>query len=266
MQTIGERLEEARKRKGISIREAAEATKIRGDYLQKFENNQFDIGLSDLYTRGFLRTYSQLLKLPAERIVNDFRTLSAIAENKPKTPSREVYGRMDISYASSGGKAPKENGDPADLNDDEAGGEGGKRTFARIGTSLPTGTFIDQRIVLKVGIGVLVVIVLGLVIWGIRSVSGGSSSPTNNPNGSQVIAANEQTIVLIALDNVDVKVVQEADGVQLFQGPLVRGERRNIVKRGAVFVTARDGRNLLIEIQGKRYPLPFQGYDRCKVE
>ena len=43
MQTIGERLEEARKRKGISIREAAENTKIRGDYLQKFEANTFDI-------------------------------------------------------------------------------------------------------------------------------------------------------------------------------------------------------------------------------
>ena len=32
MQTIGERLEEARKRKGISIREASEATKIRSEY------------------------------------------------------------------------------------------------------------------------------------------------------------------------------------------------------------------------------------------
>ena len=35
MQTIGERLEEARKKRGLSLREAAEATKIRGDYLQK---------------------------------------------------------------------------------------------------------------------------------------------------------------------------------------------------------------------------------------
>jgi cytoskeleton protein RodZ len=56
MQTIGERLEEARKRKGISIREAAEATKIRGDYLHKYENNQFDIKLPEIYVRGFLRT------------------------------------------------------------------------------------------------------------------------------------------------------------------------------------------------------------------
>ena len=51
MQTIGERLEEARKRKGISIREAAEATKIRGDYLQKFESNQFDLNLAEIYVQ-----------------------------------------------------------------------------------------------------------------------------------------------------------------------------------------------------------------------
>ena len=63
MQTIGERLEEARKRKGISIREAAETTKIRGDYLQKFEANSFAIDLPPLYIRGFVRTYARFLEL-----------------------------------------------------------------------------------------------------------------------------------------------------------------------------------------------------------
>src|ERR1051325_8936155 len=98
MQTIGERLEEARKKKGISIREAAEATKIRGDYLQKFESNQFDIGLTEIYTRGFLRTYSNFLKLPADRILADYASLGR-AELRPRQPNREVYGRMDISVA-----------------------------------------------------------------------------------------------------------------------------------------------------------------------
>ena len=67
MQTLGERLEEARKRKGISIREAAEATKIRGDYLQKFEANSFDFDLPPLYIRGFLRTYAKFLEFDPQR-------------------------------------------------------------------------------------------------------------------------------------------------------------------------------------------------------
>jgi len=72
MQTIGERLEDARKKRGISIREAAEATKIRGEYLQKFEGNQFEIGLTDIYTRGFLRGYSNFLRLPTDRLLSDY--------------------------------------------------------------------------------------------------------------------------------------------------------------------------------------------------
>src|SRR5882672_7909165 len=101
MQTIGERLEEARKKKGISIREAAEATKIRGDYLQKFESNHFDIGLTEIYTRGFLRTYSNFLRLPADRILSDYTSLGR-GETRPRQPSREVYGRMDITVSSVG--------------------------------------------------------------------------------------------------------------------------------------------------------------------
>src|SRR3954464_7153735 len=101
MQTIGERLEEARKKKGISIREAAEATKIRGDYLQKFESNHFDIGLTEIYTRGFLRTYANFLKLPADRILNDYAALGR-GDVRPRQPSREIYGRMDISVATAG--------------------------------------------------------------------------------------------------------------------------------------------------------------------
>ena len=41
MASLGQKLAEARNRKGISIREASDSTKIRGDYLTKFENDDF---------------------------------------------------------------------------------------------------------------------------------------------------------------------------------------------------------------------------------
>src|ERR1017187_5594646 len=99
MQTIGERLEEARKKRGISIREAAEATKIRGEYLQKFEGNQFEIGLTDLYTRGFLRGYANYLRIPSDRLLSDYTALRG-GEPRVRQPSREVYGRMDLAISS----------------------------------------------------------------------------------------------------------------------------------------------------------------------
>ena len=96
MQTIGERLEEARKKKGISIREAAEATKIRGDYLQKFEGNQFDIGLSEIYVRGFLRNYAGFLKIASDRIISDYTALGRGDAKSARPPIRDGYGRTPI--------------------------------------------------------------------------------------------------------------------------------------------------------------------------
>ena len=143
MQTIGERLEEARKKKGISIREAAEATKIRGDYLQKFESNHFDIGLTEIYTRGFLRTYANFLKLPADRIINDYAALGR-GDVRPRQPNREVYGRMDISVATVEGAEraappPEAPPEPSPAN------RGPQRS--RTGSSLPSG--LDPAIVFK---------------------------------------------------------------------------------------------------------------------
>ena len=106
MQTLGERLEEARKRKGISIREAAEATKIRGDYLQKFEANSFDFDLPPLYVRGFMRTYAKFLELDPQRIVAEFDTLMVDEGRAPRRETRENYGRVEFGGSESGEAAP----------------------------------------------------------------------------------------------------------------------------------------------------------------
>ena len=71
MQTIGERLEDARKRKGISLREAAEDTKIRSDFLSYIEQNNFDFELPEIYRCGFIKNYARYLKLDPAKVVND---------------------------------------------------------------------------------------------------------------------------------------------------------------------------------------------------
>ena len=68
---IGQKLEEARNRKGISLREASESTKIRGDYLSAFESSSFDINLPEVYLRGFVRLYARFLDLDQEAVLAD---------------------------------------------------------------------------------------------------------------------------------------------------------------------------------------------------
>ncbi|MFA5265963.1 MAG: helix-turn-helix domain-containing protein [Opitutaceae bacterium] len=267
MQTIGERLEEARKRKGISIREAAEGTKIRGDYLQKFENNQFDLDISEIYVRGFLRTYSAYLKLPPERIVSDYRALAGAEsdDSRPRSPSREVYGRMDLSIASlSGGKTKDSTLAPVEPAPGVAEPQESRpRTFARIGTSLPHGPAIEGRLLIKIGCIALGLLFLVLIIWGIKSMAGGSAEAKSQQSAAS--AAVEPSIGLIAIDTVRVKVVQESDSKELFQGTLIRGETRSVPRRGPLLITYSEGKNLEVEYSGKRHSMPTTGYDRARI-
>ncbi len=85
MQTLGERLQEARQRLGVTLREAAEFTKIRTDYLQAMEANQFEsIPLADVYKRGFVKVYAKYLRLDDEKAGADFNTHhSAKASRRP---------------------------------------------------------------------------------------------------------------------------------------------------------------------------------------
>ncbi len=98
MQNIGDRLAEARKRLGIALREASEATKIRTDYLQSMETGSFDFSLPEIYKVGFLKIYARYLKLDADKLASDY-----LAQFGGKTAGdRENLGRIDAP----GGLAP----------------------------------------------------------------------------------------------------------------------------------------------------------------
>lgn len=275
MQNIGERLEEARKRKGISIREAAEATKIRSDYLHKFESNQFDLNLAEIYVRGFLRNYANFLKLPADKIINDYAALGR-SEAKVRQPSREIYGRMDVSIAS----ADERNAEKAMPVEEPAGAVDKTHRAAglgRSGSSLPAGPAIPPQLIFRGGIALIVIVVLVLVVWVIKAIISDPTPVTNRQATGQshmaglsttqgpVQVSADNSVTLIALDTVRVKVVQDSDNRELFQGTLSRGQTQVVPKRGAIYITASAGKNLEIEINGKRYPMPFEGYDRAKI-
>jgi cytoskeleton protein RodZ len=191
MQTIGERLEEARKKKGVSIREAAEATKVRGEYLQKFEANQFDLGLGDLYVRGFLRSYAIYLKIPADRVLADFAALGH-GESRPRQPSREVYGRMDLSIASSDEEGPREKAGGEDAPAArEPGAEAPRQVHhvprSRAGTPMETG--INQALVYKGIIAGAGLVVLLLILLIVKSLMSGPAAPQESPRPAPAAAS-----------------------------------------------------------------------------
>jgi len=259
MQTIGERLEEARKKKGISIREAAEATKIRGDYLSKFENNQFDINLTELYVRGFLRNYAQFLRLPSDRILNDYAALGR-GEARPRQPSREIYGRMDVSIVSA---EERNEGKPAAADEAPPAPQPVRRSTGagrRVGAA--PGPGIDPALVFKYGKWAAIVLAGVFVIWGLISIVDSASQdritkPTSSTSSvASPVQGSEQTITLVALDTVEVSVTTAEGRVLLPTTTLSRGQTQIVPKPGLIYITYDVGKNLNVEIDGKRHGMP----------
>lgn len=247
MQTIGERLEEARKRKGISIREAAEHTKIRGDYLQKFEANSFDIDLPALYIRGFIRTYARYLELDPERLVNDVDA-ALTREGKPvaRREPREALGRVDFGAAE---PRSQETGESAASS--RAARE--KALLAKFG--------------LLGGLALVAIVIIILLINVLFSRSPAKPAPSSaQPPATTVQADPAQTLTLTAVEATRVKVVQDLDGATLFNGGLAKGEAKSFKKQGKLLITVEAGKNLRMEVNGRSYPVPLDGYGRFALD
>lgn len=73
MKTAGELLRETRLKKGLTIKEIAKRIKVKSEYLEALENNDFNTLPSATFTKGFLRNYAQDLKLKPETVIAMFR-------------------------------------------------------------------------------------------------------------------------------------------------------------------------------------------------
>src|SRR5579872_2240497 len=69
MSTVAEQLHQAREAKRLTVEQVAEITKIRTDHLRALEEGNFNVFSAPVYIRGFVRTYSTLLKLDVSRVM-----------------------------------------------------------------------------------------------------------------------------------------------------------------------------------------------------
>ncbi|MBN2068318.1 MAG: DUF4115 domain-containing protein [Opitutales bacterium] len=285
--TIGERLEDARKRKGVSIREAAEATKIRGDYLLAMENNSYDINLPDIYVRGFLRNYARFLKLDDHKLIADFDSVklsgrSSRAERRalaqqaaptlnnegseedvsaPVTQSSRQESLGTMKFPSTTGFADPHS-DYDDNDDDDH-----KSLFTE-----------DKIIYVKVGLGIAGVFVSCLIIWLLVSLIGGGDNPEINPDlassstqsstvsnntpvsrTSTAPAEGPDEVTFVALSRVMIIVDQKKDNKRLYQGTLAQGERYKVQADGPIVVRYDNGDGLMVERRGRSFRMGQAG-------
>jgi cytoskeleton protein RodZ len=69
MPTVAEQLHQAREARKLTVEQVAEITKIRGDHVRALEEGNFNVFSAPVYIRGFVRTYSTLLKLDVPQVM-----------------------------------------------------------------------------------------------------------------------------------------------------------------------------------------------------
>lgn len=179
---IGQKLEEARNRKGISLREASESTKIRGDYLTAFESSSFDINLPEVYLRGFVRLYARFLDLDQEAVLAD----------------------LDLELGNSNSKSFKKSLGSISSNDSESSEFSSTASNSKPGGRGSSGT-LRKPIILTLSILFVVILVISLLIaflgedgeekiTPVQPVSGSSVKETNANSESSKSSVNKSNI------------------------------------------------------------------------
>ncbi len=278
MQSIGERLEEARKKKGISVREAAEAIKVNGNFLDCFENDNFDIGIPDIYVRGFLKSYSKFLHIDPARIATDYNSFKMGRSKISKRDRGDLLGRLDLPEA---GASAEEEPQQAPQQDEANALRGfsssgtHRSRFAEAAGSLDTGSEVDYSMYWKLGLAIVTgFAVIGLliyIIWNVITKPGPDLNPELDDtaevevSGAQILQPTEEKIRLLASGDVDVLVVEKETNKRLYRGPLAAGEEVEIVTSGPVTIAFSEGRHLGYEKDGQRYNPGTDGLGRITV-
>lgn len=101
--TLGEKLQQAREARGITLSEVAEQTRIAPLYLECIENNDYRTLPGGIFNKGFVKSFAKYVGLDEQEALQDYASLVADQNNQvsddPKTYRPEVL--TDDSYNSS---------------------------------------------------------------------------------------------------------------------------------------------------------------------
>ncbi|MFB0527008.1 MAG: helix-turn-helix domain-containing protein [bacterium] len=219
-ENIGKQLQEARRRKEISLQHVSEETKINKRYLEALEKEEYDVFPAKVYVVSFIRSYARYLGLDAEALLHIYK--------------REHSGRKD-----------KMNLNPEFPIVVSQGGE--EKSVSRGGIAAFRFTR-NGLIPFILAIGVIVAAGLLAIFWlrlALRQLSpqmqAGTIVSTNVPqNISMVVEIHDETWLRVV-----------GDGVVSFEGILFPGENRTWVAKDGMNVRIGNVEGVKLYVNGK---------------
>ncbi|HEX2701996.1 MAG TPA: helix-turn-helix domain-containing protein [Solirubrobacteraceae bacterium] len=92
MTDIGPMLREARMHAGLDITDVEERTKVRAKYLRALENEEWSLLPGTAFTKGFLRSYAELLGLDARLLIDEYKRQWEVPHELAVNPVRPTIG------------------------------------------------------------------------------------------------------------------------------------------------------------------------------
>jgi transcriptional regulator with XRE-family HTH domain len=96
---IGDLLRREREKKGLSLGDVENATKIRVKYIQALETEQFQIIPGEVYRLGFLKNYARLLDLDQGAIITRYKAAHESADHGASHDEEPAGARQTVANA-----------------------------------------------------------------------------------------------------------------------------------------------------------------------
>lgn len=257
MKNIGERLEQARVARNISLKEVAARLKIREEYLFSMEKNDFSYNMPDVYRRGFLRLYAEFLKLNPDEIMQEYKAMSMVQDAHSKHLGAQILGRITASEMSQD-DSPATDGDNLDVS---GRFESGKDYF---GTSPnPLDSDGDGKKYVKIAaVFVATIAVCALLFWGLSALLSKSRkasteiSETAMPETtvSQTAPLNDYTLGILCTGDSDTYInlhYPDTANSPIYAGAIKSGEKKEFKVSGKVVMRVTDIEKIKIEKNGE---------------
>lgn len=87
--TLGEKMKKIRNERRLSLAEVSKSTKIQSKYLQYMEEGEYSKLPADVYVKGFLRSYAQIMGLNEDALCKQYQREKGIHCNIKKIPQTQ---------------------------------------------------------------------------------------------------------------------------------------------------------------------------------
>lgn len=244
---FGRQFTDARKAQSISLKEAAEKTKIREEYLVAIEQGCNKFSLPDIYVRGFVKIYAKYLHLDVQKVmrecpIKEFEVLDNASH--------------DGSFATIVDNEKEQKEDSDTVIDDSTRFSDTMRTIKKRCISFCK----NKQKLLFAGVAALAIIVTVILISCCHP-----KRPADNISQELVNKAlpttTQQTLSLVSTGNVRVIVRTKDSSEKIFSGMLEPGEIKKISYEQPIQIFFDKGEYLLINRpDGEQvYPQPGRG-------